>query len=255
MSKNNQRKTRKAGKMNRIIDFNDAQIVGAGGYGIAALLDTPRHKKEIIKLLYDSGACNELKHEARIQQSARRIIQTHKIDVGIPEITYISTSPINFQGESYLCGIGMEYLHPPLDFTEQVHVVLGNIADLDSEWGRKIDKPVGPDNPTRGFFASRETVEWIWDQEGSKETIDSAAYKMGKTYRILLDNGIIPIDLEWVWSSGKLWAIDFGLCEFGNRDPLHFLHNNSRSGLGSEFYWPRQGCKGHASFLEGYFSE
>lgn len=105
-----------------------------------------------------------------------------------------------------------------------------------------------------GFFASPETAEWIWIQEGSTETIDSVAYKMGKSLRILLENGIIPIDLEWVWSSGKLWIIDFGLCEFGTRNYLDFLHDRSSSGLGSDLYWPSHGCRGHASFMQGYLS-
>jgi hypothetical protein len=243
------RKTRKAGKLDRVFDFNAAEIVGAGGFGIIARLSNP---KEIVKLLYDSTSCEDLKHEARIQQQARRIIQTHKLDIQIPEITYVSTDPVVFNGAAYLCGIGMTYLPPPLDFTEAVHIVLGNSGDLDCEWGRSIGKPVSLDNPTRGFFASPETAEWIWAQEGSRETIDSVAYKMGKTYRVLLENGIIPIDLEWVWSSGKLCLLDFGLCEFGTRDHLDFLQDHSRYGLASEFYWPPHGWRGHDAFLRGY---
>lgn len=238
-----------AGKIARIIDLNNAQIVGAGGFGIVARLS---RRNEIVKLLYDTDECKALQHEAKIQQQAYKILKEYPTGVSVPKVTYVSSSPISFQGSTYLCGIGMEYLKPPLDFTEQVHIVLGNTSDLDCEWGRKIGKPVSADNPTRGFFASPETATWIWEREGSDETIESVSYKMGKTFRTLLEHGIVPIDLEWVWSGGTLWIIDFGLCEFGTRDPLSFLTDNSKSGLGSDFYWPAAGCSGHNSFLTGF---
>ena len=244
----------KAGKLIRILDINDASTVGAGGYGI--VVRSPR-SKETFKLLYDIQACEELRTEARLQEIAYRVLKRYLPEVGIPKITYVSTEPILFQSSRYLCGIGMKYLEPPLDFDESVHILLGyNQDDIDTSWGRRVGEPVSPvTNPTRGFFASPETAEWIWKAEGSEMTIEKLTYLMGRAYSLLIKHSIIPVDLEWVWSEGKPWIIDWGLCIEGVCDKDRILEDKSSSGLGSDFYIPHKGDRGYSEFLEGFFQD
>lgn len=232
-------------------DFSSARIIGAGGFGI--IIHT-NDDPNAYKLLYDIEACSELQNEIRIQKACYNLFKNHKsIDAWIPNVTWSSSEPIIFQGVRYLCGIGMTYLPPPLDFTEQVHILLSNTAgDLDSEWGRRIGQPISETNPTRGFFASVNTLEWLWSQEKSTMTIERMAWIMGSAYRIMLNAGIIPIDLEWVWSDGKPWIIDFGMCRFGFVDPLVFLHKHGVEGLADEFYWPHPGERGYEEFMRGF---
>ena len=52
----------KVGKMSRVLDFNNTQILGAGGYGIIVT-----SQKKVFKLLKDLEACEALRQEAAIQ--------------------------------------------------------------------------------------------------------------------------------------------------------------------------------------------
>jgi hypothetical protein len=237
----------KAGKMKRILDFSNATLIGAGGYGIIL-----KNHYKVFKLLRDSNACEELKKEAEIQQKAH-ILLTQIPEVVVPQIWYTTSEVLSHQSVPYLCGIEMDYLPPPKGFSEQVHILLGYKGDdIDSEWGVKTSEPVSNTNPTRGFFASPETLEYIWQQEGSYMTIERIAYLMGKSLRVLLEGGILPIDLEWVWTNGKLGLIDFGLCELGTVDPLTFLKDSSWRGLANDFYIPHQGDRGYKEFINGF---
>ena len=147
----------------------------------------------------------------------------------------------------------MDRLRPPEGFEEQFHILLGYKGDdIDSEWGMRMAEPPSDTNPTRGFFASPETLELIWKEEGSHMTIEKIATLMGKSLRLLLDNGIIPIDLEWVWSNGGLAIIDFGLCELGFVDPIEFLSKRGVRGLADDFYIPHMGDRGYTEFIESY---
>jgi hypothetical protein len=149
----------------------------------------------------------------------------------------------------------MKYVEPPTGYTTQVHTVLGyHGTDIDTVWGMHIADPVSPVNPPRGFFASTYTLEDIWEDEGSTMTIETLAYQMGKAHRLMLDHGILPIDLEWVWSKGSLWILDFGLCEFGQVDPTEFLNWETSAGLKHDFYIPHEGDRGHEEFLRGYYA-
>ena len=234
--------------MSRILNFNDAQILGAGGYGIIV---TSQNK--VFKLLKDQGACVALKQEAAIQQKAYTLFKQHLPKVKVPKISYVTTQPIHYKSTPYLCGIEMERLEPPEGFQEQVHILLGYKGDdIDSEWGMRMSEPPSDTNPTRGFFASPETLELIWKEEGSKMTIEEIARIMGKSLRLLLDNGILPIDLEWVWSNGRPVIIDFGLCEFGSIDPIEFLLKKGVRGLADDFYIPHKGDRGYTEFMNGY---
>ena len=251
--KQHKRKTRskkkgggKIGFLTRNMNYEGSSIIGAGGYGI--VLDLGGGHREAIKLFKNIDDCNAIAMEARIQKRCYNLFLG--TEVGVPNITFRSQSPIQYKNTNYLCGIGMEYLPPPLDFEEQVHIVLGYDGnDIDSSWGTRTNELVSAENPTRGFFASPDTMNYIWTQEGSSMTLEDMSYLMGKGFRTMIDAGIIPIDVEWVWSKGKPWIIDFGLCQEGRVNPEEFLVKGGSEGLGSDIYWPR-----NHDFYRGYFS-
>lgn len=241
--------TRKTRKRTRYRKLNVMNITGAGGYGIVIT-----NTKKAIKLFLDTDACAALKTEAQIHQTIYDIVRVTAPEIRVPNIETIQTEPLMYRGTHYLCGITMDYLQPPLDFDEQVHCCLGySGSDIDSSWGQKMGLPIGPTNPTRGFFASPETLEYIWKTEGdTTTTIESVARSMGKCLRQLLEHDILPIDIEWVWSEGRLCMLDFGLCTYGHKDPFQFLHTRGVYGLADDFYVPHAGQRGYDAFLEGY---
>ena len=242
------------GSLSRILYLNNATVLGAGGYGLV-VNPNPKKTKEVFKLFFDLDACKKVADEASIQQKAHTIFKRLVPEVGIPSITYHTNQILSYNGKNYLCGIGMEYLPPPTKqgFDETVHMLLGyHNDDIDSSWGQLQSIPVSPTNPTRGFFASPDMMEMIWADDGSELTIDRVAALMGKSYRVLLENGIIPIDVEWVYSQGKPWIIDFGLCELRTIQPIDFLRANGSSGLGSDFYVPHEGDRGYESFMKEF---
>ncbi len=230
-------------------DINSYNLIGAGNYGLI-IQSSP---SDAIKLFKDTTDYKALTKEANIQENVHTLFTTYLPDVRVPEITSVSNELVRYKGSLYLCGLTMNYLQPPVGYTTQVHTLLGyDGSDIDSIWGMKMSDPVSPTNPPRGFFASPYTLEDIWEDEGSSMTIEELAYTMGKAHRLMLDHGILPIDLEWVWSGGRLCVLDFGLCERGFADPKKFLEDESSNGLANDFYIPHKGDRGYEEFLEGY---
>lgn len=237
--------------LRRFFDYNDYTTIGAGNYGIIV----KSKSNEVLKLLKVVDDCDTMKKEARIQNKVYLIFKAHLPDVKVPKLTYYSQDRIRYNQTLYLCGIGMNYIEPPQGYTTQIHTLLGyHGSDIDTIWGMHIADPVSPKNPPRGFFASTYTLEDIWDDEGSDMTVEKLAYQMGKAHRLMVDHGILPIDLEWVWSNGSLWVLDFGLCEFGYVDPTKFLTWDNHRGLKHDFYIPHEGDRGHEEFLKGYYA-
>jgi hypothetical protein len=229
------------------ICVDDANIVGAGGYGIVL-----KYGNDAIKLLLDVDAYEGLAREIQIHRDVYRILL--ESCVRVPRITFFQTRNIVYRDRVYLCGIGMEYLKPPLDFEEQVHCCLGYTGnDIDSSWGQASSSPVSSENPTRGFFASPETLEYIWREERSSMTIELLAYQMGVAVSSLLANGILPNDVEWVWSDGRLCILDFGLCEYKSMNPVAYLESHGLRGLADDIYVPKSGQRGFSDFLRGFF--
>ncbi len=224
-------------------------IVGAGHYGIIVRFNST----EVLKLFKDHQDCEAVLKEARIQNDVYRIFNDTLPQIKVPALYSVNQEIVTYRGGTYLHGIGMTYLDPPSGFDVQVHAVLGyRGSDIDTLWGMHIGTPVDKSNPPRGFFASTYTLEDIWEEEGSDMTIEKLAYLMGSAHRLMLDHGILPIDLEWVWSKGSLWAIDFGLCEYGSVDPLVFLEDESSMGLKHDLYVPHKGDRGYEEFMKGY---
>ncbi len=241
------------GTLKRVFSMNSYPVMGAGHYGIVV----QSKPTEVLKLFKQHQDCEALKKEARIQRDVYALFKRLLAQVKVPRITYYSQDGVLYQGTKYLCGIGMKYLEPPVGFNVQVHVALGyRGSDIDTIWGMHTSEPISAHNPPRGFFASSYTLEDIWEDEemgmGMGMTIDTVAYQMGKAHRLMLDHGILPIDLEWVWSKGSLWVIDFGLCEYDSIDPITFLENGSSNGLKHDFYVPHVGDRGYEAFMKGY---
>lgn len=250
-TRKNKYKGGKMGRIKRIFNYNNYPICGAGGYGIVI----QSNKKEVLKLLKDYSDCKLLHKEAQIQSTVYDLFKKYLPEVKVPKITYYSQDVIKYKNEEYLCGIGMKYLSPPLQYSTLVHTLLGyNGNDIDTIWGMRVTEPPSSTNPPRGFFASTYTLEDIWEDENNSMTIEILAYQMGKAHRLMLDNGILPIDLEWVWSNGSLWVIDFGLCEFGHADPIEFLNSESSFGLKNDYYIPHKGDRGYNEFMRGYLN-
>lgn len=236
------------------MDFSNVTIHGAGGYGI--IVSKEPNPQCVWKHLYKPNAYSECVNEAQImfhvQQCKDKFPEIH-----IPTLYQYEMDTIILEGKPHMMGLEMEFLPPPKGFNEQVHMLLGYKGDdIDEEWGVQTAKPVSSTNPTRGFFASPETLEMIWKEEGSDMTIERLAYIMGKTYRNLLEIFVLPIDVEWVWSNGKPTLIDFGLCEFDTLqlNPMDFLHKKGLQGLADDFYIPHEGDRGYKEFMNGYCS-
>lgn len=236
----------RAGKLNRYFNFSDMNIIGAGGYGIAV---KPTRKNNIIKLIYDLDSCSMMKSEASVQAKACKILDTYFPLVSIPELLFFQTSVVSYQKQPYLCGIGMRYLPPPLNYTETVHIILSSLDDqIDVSRGRRTQLPISEQNPTRGFFAGPDTLEEIWVLEDSEMSIEKMAYLMGAALCILLQNGIILDDEEWIWSNGKPWIIDFGMCREGYMNSSVYLEHI----LKYNEYIPHKGDRGFVEFMMGY---
>ena len=62
------------------------------------------------------------------------------------------------------------------------------------------------------------------------------------------------MDLEWIYSDGKIYLIDFGLCDFGYVDPNRFINGKSSMSLGTDYYVPGEGHRGRKEFILGYES-
>jgi hypothetical protein len=229
---------------------NDSALLGAGSYGLVLESSNLQHA---VKLFYDMKACNDIQHEYKIQQDARSVLQQHLPDVHVPALYDCENNITIYNGQKHLCGIVMERLTPPTGYNEMVHTALGYFgSDLNTSWGRITSQPVDESNPTRGFFADANHLEDIWEAEGSTMTIERLAYLMGKASRTLVDHGIMPIDVEYVWSKGHLYMIDFGLCKYKHIDPQSYLTLGGVDGLLSDVYIPHAGDEGQESFLQGY---
>ena len=259
-----------------IYTFNDnSSILGAGNFGLV-LSDTDHNSqtKKVIKILYDIHSCDILKEEGEIQKKAYTLL---KDIIHVPYVYDIFTFPTYFRNETYLCGLVMDHVPNPEGFINfenatnynkdligPVHMLLGyDQDDIETVWGKSMSKEVSKTNPSRGYHAGPEMLEAIWEDENmvgivdiaNKISIEHVAYIMGKSISALIDGGIIPLDLEWIYGgNGEIWLIDFGLCEYGKVDKNRFLHEKSSRSIAANYYVPRKGTRGYSEFLDGYWS-
>jgi hypothetical protein len=233
--------------MNHRTNYSNFPVIGAGGYGIVVR----RGESEALKLF--NTDFDSILQEAYIHTAVYDVIEKCVPEVGVPALYSTYQEYCTYNSKHLHCGIEMLYLEPPTGWNEQVHMILGyNGDDLDESWGVRMSEPVSSENLTRGFFASPETLEEIWLQEDSDMTIEQLSFLMGRVHRTLLDNSILPIDIEWVWSNGKPYILDFGLCQFGKKDPFEFMETKGLYGLASDLYVPHRGYRGYEEFIEGF---
>jgi hypothetical protein len=250
------RKTRKykkgggAGKLEKIAYIPDnSNIIGAGNFGL--VVKNRRNSSSVIKLFYDIFTCNALPKEAALQIAAQKALKGIAL---VPKIKNLFSHTTNFKDKTYLCGIEMERVPIPDGFDSPVHMLLGyDQYDIDTEWGRSMARPVGPDNPTRGFHAGPAMLEAIWEDEGTDMTIENLAFTMGKGTAALLEAGILPLDIEWIYGgNGLLYVIDFGLAEFRHVDKNVYLLGRSSESLSVNYYVPKPGMRGWEEFYRGF---
>jgi hypothetical protein len=242
---NKTRKRHRAGRLERSLNLNSSEILGAGGYGIVF-----SSGRKAVKLLYDLDACKDLYREAKLQERARELLEGI---VRVPQIYSYMNHSVLVKGTQYLCGIEMERIPVLPEFDEPLHMLLGfsDPDEVNRSWGRSIAKPVGPENPSRGFFAGLDLLEEILEADGL--TLEGVAATMGIALCTLLDGGILPNDLEWIYGgSRRIYLIDFGLCEFGTAEPEEFLNRQGSSGLRGDIYIPQKEDRGYREFLEGF---
>jgi hypothetical protein len=223
------------------------KILGAGSFGIVLT----NNSDKAYKVFYDIYTYNDIVTETNIQKKAYNLL---KDIVNVPYIYNTYRHFMTYKSKEHLFGIEMDKVPIPDQFENQVHIVLGYSADdIDSVWSRDYRNPVSENNPPRGFYAGHEMMEAIWQDENIDMTIDDVAYKMGLAYNILITNGIIPYDVEWIYGgNGNIYLIDFGLCKEYIMSKKAFLEGTSSQSIAIDYYVPKKGFKGYEAFLKGY---
>ena len=89
------RKSRKGSLQTFFPLQEDSPFLGIGGYGIVF-----QDRDTAIKLLHDTDKCQELLHEANIQQLSRKVLKT--TDIKVPRILDISNYPVQYKTKTYL---------------------------------------------------------------------------------------------------------------------------------------------------------
>ena len=224
-------------------------IIGGGGYGLAVLSDNL-----ITKYFYEIEECNKIIEEANIQRRVRQIFIDNNINIKVPEIynVYTRRQKLELIDKDVLCGIEMEYIKPLKcidNIHSQIHLAFGyNGTDIDTEW------LVSNSGIPRGFYMSSELLEIVLDELKSELTINDITSRMGKGISLLLDNNIIPNDIEWIIDEDlNIWMIDFGLCREGYMSKEKYLNKIGLEGLANDIYVPKKEMNGYDSFISSYF--
>ncbi len=249
--KRSKRQTQRGGKAGfifRMINIPDnAEILGAGSNGLITLSN-----KRAIKLFYDLEGCKSMNQEAAIQKKARQLLEGI---VKVPDVHETINQKIWYKDKQYLCGIIMDRVPLVESFDYAVHILLGyKQDDIDTIWTRDYRTDPSDDNPPRGFFAGVEMIEAIWtDGLRTDISIEMVAHTMGVALRKMIDGGIIPYDLEWIYGGdGNIYLIDFGFCEWGSVNPIQYLNHTGSWGLGGDYYIPHEGHRGYKEFMRGF---
>lgn len=226
-------------------------IVGGGGYGIVLY-----ENSKATKYFYSETDCKSLSYEADIQKKVRQLFIENNIAIKVPEIynVYTSYQKLNLGASrdvDVLCGIEMEYIKPLkcLDnVSSQIHLAFGyNGDDIDSEW------LVSNSQIPRGFYASQVMIEMILNEQNSSVSIDDITSLMGKGLALLLDNNILPNDIEWIIDDNlDVWMIDFGLCREGKISKKEYLNKSGLEGLDNDIYVPKKNMLGYELFIKSF---
>ncbi len=94
----------------------------------------------------------------------------------------------------------------------------------------------------------------ILNERNSKLSIDDITSLMGKGLALLIDNNILPNDIEWIIDDNlDIWMIDFGLCREGKISREEYLNKTGLEGLANDIYVPKKNMLGYDSFIQVYF--
>ena len=214
-----------------IINITNQQILGAGGFGLVIETDT----KLSLKLLKDIDACKNLKHENDIQKRIEKVLLPHYNEENPPakvphiheEFNGVITVKLNDIKKDYLCGILMDRIQPLYD-NLQYHLAFGCEFDDDINTIHYVNNTQEP----RGFYGSVDNLIKLIEKnslqiQGTDPEIfiQNLVIRMAKTYRYLLEENIIPYDIEFVLDKNlQLWCLDFGLCyEINNSKDKNIL--------------------------------
>jgi hypothetical protein len=130
----------------------------------------------------------------------------------------------------------MEHLPPPLHYSDTFHITLGTTSN---EWSYRVG--------TSGFYGGPTALEHIWDEEGSETMeIDELAYLMGRALRIIINGGIVPRRVRWIWSKKALYMTHFDDCLWETISVDKYLSEREK-----DIYLPNACYEGYESFVRG----
>lgn len=207
------------------------------GYGSSGVVvrNNDLHPSHALKLYSAPADEAAILREGSIQAAAARSLP-HTLRV--PKVHTVLRRPVVFDDADYIAGIYMDPVpgHRELDGA-QLHIPLG--ADLErDEW-----------HPG-GFFPTVSTLDQYLVFRESYHTIVSIARAMGKAHRTLLDAGIIPDHVKFLYGADDhIWMVGFRHCRTGYMDPLDWVHDRRRE---VEPYAPREGQRGYEEYMEGF---
>lgn len=206
---------------------------GSSGIVVYGLTPYPPHALKLYSAPADEAA---ILREGSIQAAAARTLP-HTLRV--PAVHTVLRRPFIFEDADYIAGIYMDPVpgHSELG-GEQLHIPLGVNLERD-EW-----------HPG-GFFPTVSTFAKYLEFRHARHTIETIAYTMGKAHRTLLDAGIIPDHVKFLYGAdGCIWIIGFRHCRTGYMDPIRWL--NDRRHREVEPYAPREGQRGRAEYITGF---
>jgi len=203
------------------------------GYGSSGVVvSNYNHALKLYEMPADEGA---ILQEGNIQAAAARC--TPYI-LSVPGVHTVTRRPVVFEDRDYIAGIYMDLVpgHSEINGL-QVHIPLG--ANLETDEFLPC-----------GFFPTIATLEQLFAFKRSRHSIESVAYTMGCAHRALLDAGIIPNDVKFLYGADDhIWMIGFRRCQLGYIDPMDWLNDRRRD---VEPYAPREAQRGRANYIAGF---
>lgn len=208
--------------------------IGHGSSGVV-VCDNMLHPSHALKLYSAPADEAAILREGSIQAAAARALSNI---LHVPSVHTVTRRPVVFEDTDYIAGIYMDPVpgHQAID-RAQLHIPLGANLERD-EW-----------NPS-GFFPTIVTLENLLEFKRSRYTIESIAYTIGQAHRTLLDAGIIPDHVKFLYGGdGLIWMIGFRHCRMGDMDPLDWLNDRRRE---VEPYAPHGAQRGRPEYLAGF---
>jgi len=210
---------------NSSLDLNSfTNVLGSGGFGLIA--SNPRDPTQVIKLFYTQNSCDAAQFEANLLGRvfvALASVKCGMSQVEVPKPMGFWKDEIAHNGLHFSCAFRMKRVMPPPGFHVLIHIALRSEGELDKEIGRSGAQPIGPANPSRGFFAVPEYLESYLQKvpsqvKGDIHNVHDLAKRCGFLWAtIVLVASVAPLDVEFVLGVDgatnelAVWALDFNL--------------------------------------------